>query len=141
MSDVLIDDVALVQGFLSGSLPGHLVTRRLTENATSQYPVVLYELTGTDSEVVVNGPGLWDVALKVTVIAGSDSAAWAAAKAVDAVVVSWDQAGNGWTPGVGGVVRAARSQKFSDVYEASVFDKDAHETDAVFSLRMQSLDI
>lgn len=141
MIDPLIDDIGILQGLLEEALTplGIEVAREVDEDTADRLPVIVYDTTGSNDDAVANGPGLWDVALTISLIAGTDSGAWEVAKAVDAAVMAWDMPGAGWVPNLGGVIRAEREQKFDGVFEARIYDKDAQQADAVYRLRMRNV--
>ena len=139
MTDTLLDPVAFLQPLLEAGMPGFTVARELDETSADLMPMVLYDATGSSDEAVVNGPGLWDIGVVVSVLAGSESAAQDAAEALDSLIMSWDMPGEGWFPDVGGVSRVEREQMFDHVYKSDVFDKDVRQADATYRMRMRNL--
>ena len=133
----LIDDVAIIQSLMVAGLPGITIAREVHETFADMLPGVLYDLSGSNDSMVSNGPGLWDVQLIVSVMAHGDSACWDAVKLVDELVCSWDMPGAGWPDVTGGVVRVEREQKFDDVYESRLLDKEVSQADALYRLRMR----
>lgn len=135
----LIDDVALMESLLNAEPLGAVITRALEGDSGDDLPIILYDLVGSDDPEVVNGPGLWDIVLRVWVWGETDDQVWRVATAVHRAIASWDVPGNGVLPGVAGVERSTTLQKFQDVWDNKLPTRLLRESNAQYALRVRAL--
>lgn len=137
LDNELIDDVALMEALLNAAdLPAEVV-RSLDTESGDRLPLILYDLDGSDDSGLVNGPGLWDVVLRVWVWGESDEQVWQVARAVHREVTGWDTPGKGYVPGFAGVERASTVQKFRDVWDTQTPTRLLRESNAQYALRVR----